>query len=194
MIFDNKGIGYIGGDFTSAGGLALADRIVGWNGSTWFHLPANLPSTQLVMALLTIGDDLYIGSQASGTATTAEITVVTNPGTARAYPVITIKRSGGTSATVEWLRNETTGKTLYLNYALQSGETLTIDLTPGRRQIISSYRGAVWEAALRNSDLGDFYLLPGDNDISVFVNQAGSPSMTAFMKFPIAHESVDGVA
>src|SRR3990172_3348503 len=105
-----------------------------------------------------------------------------------------ITRSGGTSAVVEWLRNETTGKRLYLNYALQSGETLTIDLTPGARQITSSYRGAVWEAALRNSDLGDFYLLPGDNDISAFVNQAGSPTMTAFMKFPIAHESADGVA
>src|SRR3972149_1605857 len=194
--FDDKGILFVGGNFTVAGGITLADKTTGWNGSSWFHLPVNLPGSPpvTVNAILTIGDDLYYGYNDTGTATTSEITTVSNPGSARAYPVVEITRSEGTSAVVEWLRNETTGKRLYLNYALQSGEKLTIDLTPGARQITSSYRGAVWEAALRNSDLGDFYLLPGDNDISAFVNQAGSPTMTAFMKFPIAHESADGVA
>src|SRR3990167_3498040 len=194
LIVNSENILFVSGVFTIAGGLSLADRIAIWNSSSWAHLPANLPGAAIVDAMAIDGDDLYFGFDQTGTATTSEITTVSNPGSARAYPVIEITRSGGTSAVVEWLHNESTGKTLYLNYALQSGETLTIDLTTGARQITSSYRGAVWEAALRNSDLGDFYLLPGDNDISAFVNQAGSQTMTAFMKFPIAHESVDGVA
>jgi len=189
------GIVLVGGGFSTAGGLTLADRYAGWNGSSWFHISVNLPGAPAVYNILSIEDDLYLGFSTTGTATTSEITTVNNPGTSLAYPKITINRSGGTSAVVEWLRNETTGKTLYLNYALQSGETLTIDLTPGNRKIESSHRGnVIGTALLRNSDMAEFYLLPGDNDISAFVNTAGSPTMTSFISFVPAHWSIDGVA
>ena len=96
--------------------------------------------------------------------------------------------------TVKWLKNETTGATLYLNYALLDGEKLTIDMRPGERQVISNYYGNTLRAVLRNSDLGQFFLLPGNNNISCLVTVAGSPTAEAYLLWQSVHWSVDGVA
>ena len=87
-------------------------------------------------------NDIYIGYDTSGTATTTRTTTIdiptTNPGSKYIYPVVKIHRANdGTSATLNSLENVTTGKKLQFNYALQAGETLTINLTPGSR---SSYQ------------------------------------------------------
>ena len=50
---------------------------------------------------------------------------VTNDGTAAQYPVITVYRSGGTSASLYSIRNETTGK------ALMPGDALSKGVRPG---------------------------------------------------------------
>ena len=105
-----------------------------------------------------------------------------------------IKRSGGTSATLQYIKNETTGATLYLNHALLDGETLTLDFTEGKRTITSSMFGSILHAVLRGSDFGDFYLAPGENNISVFVNEVGSPTVTAYMIWRNTHWSADGIA
>jgi hypothetical protein len=40
----------------------------------------------------------------------------------------------------KYIKNETTGKTLWLNYSLSLGEELTIDMQPGNR----GSRAAFW--------------------------------------------------
>ncbi len=194
LTVDLDGILYASGAFTNAGGLTISNRTSAWNGYTWSHLAIDLPGTPNVYYLNAIKGTLFLGYDTSGTATNSTVNNINNTGTARSYPVVSIKRSGGTSATVEWLRNETTGRTIYLNYALQSGETLTIDFRLGKRSIVSSFYGVVWRAALRGSEFSDFYLLPGVNAISAYVNQVGGPTMTQNMVWKTTHESADGAA
>jgi hypothetical protein len=188
------GLVYLSGIFTEAGGITIADRIAVWNGSTYGHLPVNLPGSATVFSVLPDGDDLYLGFNSSGSAITEAATATTNSGTRQAYPVLKVYRSGGTTAVLETLENVTTRKRLWLNYALQSGELLTIDLRPGKRSVKSSMYGDVWRALLRNSDFSDFTLLPGSNSISAFVSTSGSPTVTAWMEWQTTHWGADGVA
>ena len=216
LAFDNKGLLCAGGDFTSAGGITLSDRMAIWNGTTWAHIDVNIPGTPDVYSILPVNNqsgpigpfsgsmdagfgldspNLYIGYTTAGTATTSYLNTISNSGSASAYPIIYIHRAeDGTSATLEWIKNETTGDTLWCNYALLKGETLTIDLTPGNRSIRSSFFGDVWRAVLRSSDLSSFVLLPGNNSVSVFVNPVDAPTITAWMEWKLTHWGADNVA
>jgi hypothetical protein len=104
---------YCVGGFTTAGGLSLTDRIAVWNGSTWAALDLELPGTFLVEEYTSINGIIYLAFYDSGTATSSYSQTITNNGTRSAYPKIVFKRSGGTSATVRWIKNETTGATIY---------------------------------------------------------------------------------
>jgi hypothetical protein len=186
---------YVGGAFTSAGGLSLADGLAIWNGSSWAHLDADIAFTNNILRIYNYKDSTYFGfDYTSGDSYTSYTQTITNNGTRSAYPKITISRSGGTSASVQWIKNETTGSTLFIDHSLLDGETLTIDCTEGRRKIYSSILGTVNQSILRSSDFGDFYLMPGHNNISVFVNVVGSPTITANMQWRNTHWSADGVA
>lgn len=185
---------YVGGSFTEAGGLSVADRFAVWNGSTWSHADVNFPGSATVYDVLLDGQDLYIGYDTSGTATTSYLGTVANDGTHKAYPKIAVKRSGGTTARLEWIKNETTGATIYLDCSLLDGEEIEINFAEGNRSITSSLFGEGWRPILRSSEFTDFFLLPGNNDISVFVNETGSPTITAYMQWRNTHWSADGVA
>ncbi len=97
----------------------------------------------------------------------------------------------GDTGQLLFIRNETTRQTIYLDYSMQKGETLTIDLTPGNRSIRSDYFGDVWRAVLRSSDLSSFRLLPGVNNIGVLVTHDGT---VGWMEYPITHWGADMVA
>ena len=193
---DDSGLLYAAGDFTTAGGLTISDRLAVWNGSTWTHLPIDLPDpTSNLQALLVTGDDIYVGYSSAGTAYAAAQTTVANSGSAPAYPTITIARAGGTTAQIQYLKNETTGQTLYLNYSLVAGETLTITLTPGAKAITSSFFGnVIGRALLPNSDFATWCLQPGNNTVSMYVYQVGSPTLTTTCTFYAPHWGADGVA
>lgn len=190
-----RGILYATGTFTAlASGQTGFNRFAIWNGYTWVHadflLPGVSPAPQ---AFAYNGDTIYMGFNTDGTAVVSGSTIVSNTGTRTAYPKIVINRAGGTSATVKYLRNETLNVTIWLNYALLDGETLTIDFTPGARTITSSFFGTVWRAVLPGSDIGKFALLPGDNTILTYVETAGSPTIDAYMGWRNVHWSIDGV-
>ena len=195
LAFTDDGLLLVGGDFTTAGGLSTADGMAVWNGTTWAHLDANLPGTVSVYSILPYRDNLYFGYNTAGTATASYLNTLTNTGSTSAYPKFTFKRAGGTSATLEWIKNETTGATLWCNYALLDGESIVFDFSPGNKSITSSMFGNVLNRALlRNSDFADFALLPGANLVSVFVNPVGAPTVTAYASWDVAHWSMDGVA
>jgi hypothetical protein len=192
LAFDEDGNLWAGGAFTTAGGLSTG-RVAIWNGSTWTHGVVSLPAVN-VRAILPYQNNVYIGHDGTGTAVYSFETTVTNNGKATSYPVIKIKRSGGTGATLAYLHNETTGTTLWLDYNLLDGETVTIDLRPRKRSIKSNFYRSVWRALLRNSKFSKFRLQAGSNVISVFVNPAGSPTVTTTMEWRLTDSSVDGVA
>jgi hypothetical protein len=185
----------VSGLFTAAGGLTLADRIARWNGTVWTHLDIDLPGSPTVSGLLAHGADLYLGFDTSGTAFVSSVTTVTNSGQATTYPKCVIKRSGGTGGTVQWLKNETTGKVLYCNYGMLDGETLTIDFSPSAKSVVSDFfPSIIGRAVLPGSDFATWGLLPGDNDISLLITDAGTPTWTAYLQWQNQHWSPDGLA
>ena len=196
LAIDNNGLLHIGGNFTTAGGLALADRYAIWNGTTYYQPDIDLPGAPILYAILPIhyADDspntnsLYIGYDTAGTATTTRTTTIdiptANPGSKYIYPVLKIHRADdGTSATLNSIENVTTGKKIMFNYALQKGETLTLNLTPGNRSIKSDFYGDVWRAVLRGSDFASWGLLGGSNIISLFIVEVGAPTVVAWLEW-----------
>ena len=96
--------------------------------------------------------------------------------------------------------NETTKATIYLDYPLLDGETLTLELRPQEGiKATSSKFGRVDDAVLANSDNGQFFLVPdntsgtSDNIINLFVDEATSSGtvVTANMKFKSTYLSLD---
>ncbi len=191
---------YAGGFFTSAGGVPIADKIARWNTTVWSALDIDLPGSPTFYDADVHGGDLYITFDTGGTAVIANAysilggIVAANPSTAVTYPILKIKRSNGTSATLTHWRNETTGKTLYFNYPLADGEIVTIDLRLGKKSIISSVFGNMLSKLLPNSDLASWALAPGDNLITVYVVPAGGPTIDVRMRWRVQHWAADGAA
>ena len=194
--FDYAGNLYCGGVFTTAGGAALADRMAVWNGTTWNHLDINLPGTPIVYDILLANGkkDLYIGYTTSGNGYASVLTWVNvaNEGSHSTYPKIGIHRANdGSGCLIKYIRNETTRHTLRLNYELQKGETLTIDLEQGDKSVVSDHYGPVLRAILRGSDFSKFCMQGGTNYISVHITESGSPTMMCWIEYITTHWAAD---
>jgi hypothetical protein len=188
---------YAGGNFTDAGGVTLSDRVASWNGYTWSHLDIDLPGTPIVYNIATSKNSdpvsknysLYLGFDTTGTGNFAGSATASNGGTTSAFPKIIFARSGGTTATIQTLKNERTGRELLFNYSLLDGETLTVDLNPKARSITSSFFGPRMDAVLANSDFSVWQLLPGANQVTAFVSESGSPTVTAYLLYRDTYRS-----
>jgi len=188
---------YAGGAFTSAGGLTLGDRVAAWNGSKWELVDIDLPGSPNVWAIYTTGQDIWLGFSTSGTGYFSNPVTVTNNGNEPAYPVISITRTGGTSATLQAIINETTGKKLLFNTSLNIGQTLEIDLHPDKKAMrVYGGNGILAEDAgwtmLPGSDITSFNIVRGDNVISTFTSIGGSPTLTGFIRFIDTFGTLDG--
>lgn len=190
---------YASGLFTDIGGISGADRLARWNGTTWAQEDVTLPGAVTVRSFAfgprdpVIGDnyDLYEGFDTTGTAYFAGDATLTNAGSAEAYPILKFTRSGGTSATLVSVRNETLGLELLLDYGLQDGETLTITLMPESKAIVSSFYGPIPGAILPNSDIGTWRLGLGANLVTCYVSEAGAPTVTATAEWRTAWAGCD---
>jgi hypothetical protein len=199
VVVTASGLVYVGGGFTSAGGITVADRVAVWNGTSWAALPIDLPGTPYVYALLADGDDIYLGFDTEGSATIYGLNAtvpgyIVNSGTAPCYPVITIACTVAT-ATLQEVANATTNQTLRFNKTMQPGETITIDCRPGREDVRSNFpspNGS--QVALgQPSDLGNFCLLPGNNKVTCYAPGTGA-TVTTRLRWRIKHEGVEGGA
>ena len=217
-IWNGKSWSQMSAAFTQAVGVAevLSDgRIIIGGGHLWAATlgnsyyngseisPFDLSPNSLYAidaALESVDGGLYIGmGTSSGTWDFSGDLTIAYAGTAVSYPQITINRSGGTSAKIISLRNETTGATLYFDYDLLDGETLTIefDLTSTTSGMTSSARGNVYSELRANSNFGTFYLTPGnasganDNVITLFVDGVGAPTMTSNIIYTDNYISAD---
>ncbi len=187
---------------TIGGGPIPADYATRWYGAEWARLDVLLPGTPTVYAVA-IGwpdpaddgiFDLYLGFDQTGTGQLAGSVTVTNAGSATAYPIIRIAKSGsGTGLLVE-IRNETTGKSLLFELVMMNGEELIIDLTPNRRHITSNFRGNLLKEILSGSDLTAWGLQSGANVITAFVGTSGAPpTVTAYILWRNTYWSIDSL-
>jgi hypothetical protein len=187
LLASSDGLLYVGGTFTASGNYVFPDSFAIWNRSAFVGTGVDLPAASNVRTIVQATDGtITIGYNQTGTATATANTTATNDGTARAYPTITITGpSSGTSKLYE-LINRTNGKSLYLSYTINSGETLTIRTSPNGTTISSSFRGDV-TSAIQSGSSPDFALEKGDNTISFF---AASSTVTAVMYWSLAFQSV----
>ena len=170
---------YAGGAFTTAGDDDLPDGIAKWNGTSWAHYDLDLVGFTSVRALYVDVDGCtYVGTDGTSINVSGD-TTVTNGGTATAWPVLEFSRSGGTSAVMMGLRNETTGREIVMDYALVDGETLTLDLRPEYKTVTSNIYGSRLDAVLPGGDFANWGLAPGANLITCLIMEAGSPTLTA---------------
>jgi hypothetical protein len=181
----------------TAGDVTLIDNAAKWNGSVWSHIDLNLAGAATIYDM-TFGSvdpvieanfDVYAGFNVTGACFFSGDVVVTNDGTTEIRPLIVVERTGGTSALLTQIRNETTGKVLLFDYALLDGETLTID--PWLGTVESSFYGKRDEALLAGSNEGEFNLRSGTNNITAFVDVAGAPTITAYMLWRDKYWSTD---
>jgi hypothetical protein len=192
------GILYATGVFFLAGGID-ANRIARWNGSSWVFADIAPPSTTIfgidfghADPVIASNYDQWVGSNSAGAGTFAGTVTETYVGTAPASLRISFNRSGGTSATIKTVRNETVGTELLMDYDLLDAETLTVNTHPQEQTVMSDFFGSRQDAVLKGSDFGNFALSPNrDNQITSFVDVAGAPTITAFATYRVTYDSAD---
>ena len=194
---DNKV--YIVGELTTFDSRVLNQPAAVWKGSEAHHLDIDLPAgfdaTYLYAVALDQPDpvnvqnyDIYLGGGGDGNATVAGSATITNDGSMTVAPIVRFNRSGGTSATVHFVRDETSGAELPLDYDLADGETLTVDFANAR--IYSDMYGARMQSITRSGDFAGFRLEPGDSTVTAFVTNSGA-TITAYLLFKEAFWSAD---
>lgn len=192
MEFDANGLLWVVGAHTEAGGNTRATKISTWNGSIWAHEDKSFDTVATFRAVATgPRGQVFAGASSSAAIQSAGLTKVTANGSALAYPKIVIKRTGGTSAELISIFQETTGVHLQFDLPISDGEQITVDFAPGNRGVTSS-RGSINKLKfLPSSQIGSFYLLPGNNELTLLVAVAGDPTVTAFLVFNEQYLSVD---
>jgi hypothetical protein len=156
---------YVVGLFTTAGGTLLTDRIALWNGYRWLPVDIDLPGTSNIYSVICPTNGIiYIGgAYSSGTATHSAVNTITNV-TSDVYPQLKITAS--TTATIQYIENQTVGKRVWLNYNMLPGETLTLDFS--QATATSSAWGNVLRSVAPGSNM-KFSLAKGTNTIWLFV-------------------------
>ncbi|OQA15362.1 MAG: Cortical protein marker for cell polarity [Chloroflexi bacterium ADurb.Bin360] len=137
-----------------------------------------------IKAITGAADRLIIAGAIDGEWVMSARTTITNAGTARAYPVITITGPGR----LYYLKNNTTGQELTFDYELVADEVVTLNFSPGVKSITSSWRGNILYAVTGGS-MVNWYLAPGANDVTCRVDNA---SATATYSFRPTYWSNDG--
>jgi hypothetical protein len=184
------------GLFGTAGDIAWAAGLARWGGSAWSHLDADCQFVGYSWVAIGSPDpvvldnyDLWLANLSPGTLDHSGSLSMTVDGSTSARPVIYVSRTGGTSARLEQIRNETTGKALYLNHDLLDGEQIIIDIS--QQTVTSSFFGNRSEALLFGSDFATFELRSGANQITAYVSVVGAPTITAYMVYRDKYWSID---
>ena len=172
------------GEFDASGSRPLPSRVAYWRDNLWLDSGLGYASTNPSVYVVSLDNDLYVGGEMAGTWVGAGATMLTNPGTARAYPKFTLTGPG----TLYHIVNYTTDQWVHFNLTLNAGETLTIDLTPGVKTVTSDFRGNMISSIV-SGNLIDFYLAPGVNYVGAWIDNA---SAAGTYQFTARYWSSDG--
>ena len=173
---------YVTGEFTTAGGLTLADRAAVWDNGAWQPLDIDLPGTGFVYSILPASDgSLYIGGAFSTAGSSGEnaktglvaLNLNVTSASANTYPFIQIHGPG----TLKAITNYTTGKSVMFDgLTLRAGEWINLSFDPLNLQFKGGWegRGNLMRYVVPGSDYGDFYLKPGGNALSLFMTDTNA--------------------
>lgn len=154
------------GSFNTAGTLTTPDGLARWTGYSYLPVDINVNGAADIRGLDIRPDGTLMIAHTAATAYYSAETEVDNDGQNMAYPVIQVVGPG----TLRSIVNATTGEEIYFaNYALQVGETITIDCRPEAKTVTSTYAGNVIRTVLPGSALATFGLIRGVNSIRTFV-------------------------
>jgi hypothetical protein len=195
FIDDNNDL-YIGGQFTVAGGLTLSDRVAVYSNGSWRMLDIDLPGSDAIQSILIDSrDNLYIGGNfsttADGNAFTNKVTICTNSGNTKIFPIIEIQGPG----VLQSITNYSIGKEIQFDgLTLQAGEIITIQPVSGQVLITSNWggRGYMQKYVNPGSDIGSFYLKPGTNYISLFMPSDTTAATQAFIYWTPKFWNIEG--
>ena len=175
---------YICGVFSKAGNLTMTDRIVKSVQGVYQPIDIELPGITAIIAILVASDgSLYIGGYFSTTASeenaiaAGAVDLNVSSGSANTYPRMQIIGPGKLNS----ITNYTTGAHIEFNdLTLLAGERLDLNFDPLDLKFTSSWagRGSVLRYVNPGSDYGNFYLKPGVNSISLFMDKSTTTSAT----------------
>jgi hypothetical protein len=159
-------------------------------GAAWVQLDVTIPGSPANFIRLAIGNDttLYLGYDTTGTAVTGAITTISNPGTARSYPTLTITGPSSGTARIWQIVNTTTNRAIYFNYIINAGETATFIFDPANLSFTSDFQGNIAGTILSGSNEADFFIQPDNNVLSFF---AAASTVTATLQWRPAYASLD---
>ena len=173
---------YAAGIFGATGSRPLAGGYALWGDPLWLSGDASVTPTWYNRAIAESAGRLAIAGNFTGTLAFPGYTVVTNSGSARAYPVFTLNGSGR----LYHIINHTTGERIDFNLVLLTGEAATLDLKA--RTFVSSFRGNIISSII---SMSNWYLAPGNNYVACWIDDA---SATARYTFTPAYWGIDGAA
>lgn len=191
LAVDAQGVLRLGGGFGVINGVPYPDHTARYINGNFTPDDVDLPGVTLLHAILPLPDGtLYFGFQPSGTAIAAANTTITNVGTAKSYPVITIKGPTAGTSRIYSIVNYTTNRSVYLNLTLSTGETATLVFQPDSLSFKSDFQGNIASAIMPGSNVADFFLQPGANALSFF---SVDSSVVATLRYRPAYLSMDDV-
>jgi len=189
LYFAPDGDLYIGGIFTIAGGATLPDRMCVLKNNTFLPLDINVQYTSAYFYSIVKNKNtgtIYVGGEWTGTDALSATVTVPNVLGSDTYPILYLTGPG----LIYQVKNYTTGQAIYFdNFTLLAGENVKIDLRPGKKTFISSYRGNIGRYVLDGSDI-DFKLIPGNNNVSVLIT-GGTAATSASMVWQANYNSID---
>lgn len=193
--FDAGGILHVAGVSLTITGIPTAGAYFLWTGAAWLPgdvAPENSFGTQINTVSASNGGALTIGFETNTLPTTAAaLTTITNIGTGKAYPTITISDTAFANS-LYLIVNVTTGRGIYFNYRLiGAGDGATLTLTPDALSFISAGGVNLSSAILPGSNEADFFLQPGANVIAVYSTTA--TDITMAMRWRPTYVSLDDV-
>jgi hypothetical protein len=196
----------VGGAFenviTADGGEVIvpAKGAAYWNGSIWSPPEFLLPGSPTVYTALALPNgDLYFGYDTTGNANVPAVSVITNNGTAPAYPVFRLLQSGGAPSPLIAIENATTGKRITFAYDLKPGKDLWIDLRPKTLGMYEIYSPRGWNSEFirffrfgPDASLTDFVLQRGENLINLYVEASSGATIAANVRWTDSYEGLEG--
>lgn len=192
---------YVGGDFLTAG-TREARGIAVWLGEEWATPDVQFHSDSSPYAIVAPNQtDLYIFGPIVNQLVCGTKFTITNRGTSSSKPIVRLLNVSSPHS-ARWIRNYTTGQTLYLDAATPgTNDVITLDLRDGhRRYYIRTMDSSASPidyptAVIRQSAADEFVLLPGENEIGVYgFYFIGSIPPEIYIEYPAQHWSLDGTA